>query len=383
MTSADRIRYNPLVMFLPRTVYTGGERYLAEIATYMRRRGVPIEPIYRERSSERRRGLHLMMECLLANVRLFRYARRLGTLSGRVLFQGFHLHPRLWLFNVLVRLTSGRPRTVVLMQLALVYHTALKHRWARWLDAFTVRIFLRQASLILTNSEFTRQEVLSLGIDPSKVNVIHCGHEGIREPASKERRIFEEERPRILFVGQCAEYKGVEFLLRAMAMLSHRGAALDMVGNTAAEPEYFIRLKSIYETLGLQDRVTFHGHMADREALAGFYRRADLFVLPSLVEGFGIVLLDAMSFGLPIVATRAGAIPELVKENVNGLLVPAADPAALAGAIDRMLDAPIVRAQYGQAGYRFIQDHHEFYSWEAVGERAFRLMRPLLEETHP
>jgi len=247
-----------------------------------------------------------------------------------------------------------------------------------------ISIFLRQSSLILTNSEFNRQEVLSLGIDPSKVKVIYCGYEGTVQTRSVETQPSrQEEHPRrILFVGQCAEYKGVEFLLRAFPVLSDQQATLDVVGDIAAEPEYFTRLKHSVQELELQDRVTFYGHVNNREILAQFYKRADVFVLPSLVEGFGIVLLEAMSFGLPIVATRAGSIPELVKDGVNGLLVPPADPTALAEAIERLLDSPVLRKQYGQAGYDFVSNHCRFYSWEAVGERALQAMQTLLEEAN-
>jgi len=163
-----------------------------------------------------------------------------------------------------------------------------------------------------------------------------------------------------------------------MPMLSDQ-VTLDIVGDTAAEPGYYIKLQHLVKELGLESKVSFHGHVGDKAMLAQFYQRADVFVLPSVVEGFGIVLLDAMSFRLPIVATLVGAIPELVQHGVNGLLVPPANPTALAEAIRHLLDSPTLREQYGQAGHNFITERREFYSWEAVGERVLQAMQPLLE----
>lgn len=371
-----------LIIFLPQEVHTGGERYLVEVFNYLHSQGIRVEPIYLERSTEAKHGLALVLDCLIANLRFFRCVRQLGDLSNVIFFEDFHLHPRLWLFNLLVRLVSGRLRTVVLMQSALFHHSILRHRWARWMDEWAVRVFLRWASLILTNSEFTQREVLSLGIDPEKVKVIYCGYEDILAAKPTEARAIRQKKDpkRILFVGQCAEVKGIEFLLRAIPMFADQQATLDMVGNTAGEPKYFTRLRHIIKVLGLKDRVVFHGHISEKKVLSQFYKRADVFVLPSLVEGFGIVLLDAMSFGLPIVATRVGAIPELVKDDINGLLIQPADSPALSKAIGRLLNSPTLRKKYGKAGLDFVTNHSQFYSWEAVGVRMLKAIKPLLEE---
>ena len=371
-----------VVIFVPREVHTGGERYLMEVFEYLQRKGLHVEPIYIKQSDQERRGLSLVLNCLVDNYYYFSQAKKFGNLSNVLFFEDFHLHPRLWLFNILVRITTGRLRSVVLMQLALFYHKELKHRWVRWLNGLVVRPFLRKSSLIFTNSNFTKQEVLSLGIDSRKVKVIYCGYEGtLKGGASEANALEKKEQHHILFVGQCAEYKGVEFLLRAIPMLTDKGVILDVVGNTAGEPQYFSRLRQVVKELDLQDRVTFHGHINDIEKLALFYKSADLFVLPSLVEGFGIVLLDAMSFELPIVATKAGSIPELVKDGVNGILVPPADPLAISKAINHLLGSSTLREKYGQAGYDYVATHREFYSWEAVGGRALKEMQPLLKET--
>jgi glycosyltransferase involved in cell wall biosynthesis len=94
-------------------------------------------------------------------------------------------------------------------------------------------------------------------------------------------------------------------------------------------------------------RVTFHGAIS-HEVLGRFYSRANVFTFPSLYEGFGIVLAEAMQAGLPIVATRIGPVNEIVRKDENALLVPPADSAALAGAIRRLATDPALRDNFGR-----------------------------------
>lgn len=375
MKKANRQR---VAIFLSRQVHTGGERYLKEIYTYLKIHGISVEPIYMEGSGEGQHGVRLIFDCLLSNFRFFFQVRKLGDLSNIIIFEDFHLHPRLLLFNFLIYMTSKRLRTVVLVQSALFYHNALQRWWSRRLDKWAVEIFFRQASLILTNSVYAQQQVLSLGLNPNLVKVVYCGYDGMLITKSTAVRTNKKNNRRILFVGQCAYVKGIEYLLQATPLFSDKGAVIDVVGNTAGEPDYFLRLSKIINDLDLQKRVIFHGHISDKVGLAQFYQQADIFVLPSLMEGFGIVLLEAMSFGLPIIATKVGAIPEIIKDGKNGLLVPPADPLALAKAIDLLLRSPALRDQYGQTGYKFVAEHYKFYSWESVGERVLQALTPLL-----
>lgn len=377
MKKANRQR---IVIFLSRQVRAGGERYLMEVYTYLKNHGISVEPIYIECSNKGQHGVRLIFDCLLSNFRFFLQVRKLGDLSNIIFFEDFGFHPRLLLFNFFIYLTSRRLRAAVLVQSALFYHSALQRWWSRWLDKWAVQIIFRQASLILTNSEFVRQQVLSLGLNPNLLKVVYCGYDGMLTAKSTELRTNKKNNSnkRILFVGQCVYVKGIEFLLQATPLLSDKGAVIDVVGNMAGEPDYFLRLSKIVKDLDLQKRVIFHGHISDKAGLAQFYQQADIFVLSSLMEGFGIVLLEAMSFGLPIIATKVGAISELIKDGLNGLLVPPADPSALAKAIDLLLRSPALRDQYGQSGYKFVAEHYKFYSWESVGERVLQAMMPLL-----
>lgn len=371
-----------VIIFRCRDIHTGGERYLAEIHAYLERQGVKVIPLWLDGLPRWPRRLGLVADCLISNFWLFFHVRRLGDVSGALFFEDFHLHPRLWLCNELIRRRTRQLRLVILMQSSLFYHNAVQNLLSRKLDEWAIRLFFRQAVLILCNSKFSQSEVITAGISPTKTVIVHCGHEIALRPSPIHRQANPDGTYHLLFVGQCASVKGLEYLLQAVALLKGREVVLDIVGNTAAEPAYFIKLSNLVTQLGLADRVNFHGHVSDKAKLAQCYEEATIFVLPSLVEGFGIVLLDAMSFGLPIVATKVGAIPELVEDGVNGLLVSPADPAALAVTIDKLLTSPELRWEYGRNGLHLAQQDRDLYSWEAVGERVLQAIQPLLKETH-
>jgi glycosyltransferase involved in cell wall biosynthesis len=107
------------------------------------------------------------------------------------------------------------------------------------------------------------------------------------------------------------------------------------------------------------------GEVPDTDAVRDEYRAADIFCLPSLQEGFGIAFLEAMASGLPIVACRSAAVPEVVPDGEAGLLVPPDDPKALARALIRLLSDPLLRRRMGEAGMRKAREH----AWEEIARR--------------
>lgn len=146
------------------------------------------------------------------------------------------------------------------------------------------------------------------------------------------------EVPRILFVGRLVERKGLIYLISAMEVLKKRGirAELRIVG----EGPLMESLRNYAK--GLEDSVKFLGKVSSQE-LVEEYKNSDIFVLPSIVdsrgdtEGLGVVLLEALSFGLPVIASRVGGIPDIVENGKTGILVPEKDPMAIADAIVRLL----------------------------------------------
>lgn len=170
----------------------------------------------------------------------------------------------------------------------------------------------------------------------------------------------------LLFVGRLVRRKGVDRLLEALAALPDVPWRLEVVG---AGPELG-PLEERAARLGVADRVRFLGRVSD-EALVAAYRRATAFVLPATVdrradtEGLGVVLLEAMSHGLPVVATARGGIPDVVVDGETGFLVED-EVAALARGIARVLADPDAARVMGEAGRKRVR---AAFSWETIVER--------------
>ena len=130
-------------------------------------------------------------------------------------------------------------------------------------------------------------------------------------------------------------------------MLGDLPLKLDIVGDISFEPRYYEKMRQLAKQLNVAERITFHGAVS-HERLGVFYSTADIFTFPSLYEGFGIVLGEAMHAGLPIVTTRVGPINEIVREGENAVVVAPADSPALAGAIKTLAMDHDARRRFGQ-----------------------------------
>lgn len=156
------------------------------------------------------------------------------------------------------------------------------------------------------------------------------------------------EAGNLLYVGTIEHRKGLHLLVEALSHI-RRAYTLHIVG-TEVEPAYGEALQRQIASLGLQERIVFHGRVP-YDQLSDFYRRAELFVFPSQLEGYGMVLVEAMQHGLPIVAFDNTAMPYSITDGENGYLAPNRDTHAFAERIERVLGNPAERARI-QEGIR-------------------------------
>lgn len=231
------------------------------------------------------------------------------------------------------------------------------------LDRLLLRLSLqgvRRARRIITVSEFTRACVIStLGIDPSRVDAIHHGVDLHRfQRIEGARRIVQDRlgitipgnAAFVLSVGSDQPRKGLHDLARGVAELVRRGDAVHWI--KAGAPVFAPGRSALQQTvdeLGISGNVTFVDAVSDAD-LPVFYSAADVFVQPSLWEGFGLPVLEAMSCGAPVVSTRAASLPEVVRD--AGILVEPRNPPALANAIALILSHPDLARDYAQRGQR-------------------------------
>lgn len=169
--------------------------------------------------------------------------------------------------------------------------------------------------------------------------------------------------PRLLCVATLTPRKGHEVLLRALARIAGLPWHLKCVGSGARDVGHAARLRSLVVAFGLGERVDFVGELGD-EALATAYADADVFVLPSFYEGYGMVIDEALAHGLPIVSTRGGALAQTVPPEA-GLVVPPGDVDALADALQAVLTDGALRARL-RAGARL--QRARLRSWAQVAE---------------
>jgi glycosyltransferase involved in cell wall biosynthesis len=176
----------------------------------------------------------------------------------------------------------------------------------------------------------------------------------------------------VTMVGRLTRQKGIEDLLHAASFL--RDAVPDARFLILGQGELRVRLRRTVANLDLRENVRFLGFRRDVPRILA---ASDLMVLPSHWEGFGLVLLEAMAQGIPVVGTRVGAIPEVVADGETGLLVPPHDAETLATAILRMLTYPAIAREMGRAGRRRLEEH--FHIERAVTEH-IELYEELLAE---
>jgi len=209
-----------------------------------------------------------------------------------------------------------------------------KSWWRRLLVARCQTYLFRNAALAVTNSAFTAALTRRLAHSALPVVVAPPGLETAPLPALPPRGDGPLQL-NLLYVGEISRVKGLMRLVEALGHLPSLDYHLNIVGGHSQEPDYFGAVTAAISRLGINDRLTFHGY-ADRERLNQFYRQADILLVPSQCEGYGMVIAEGFCHGLPVIASATGAIPEIVAGGVNGLLVPPRDAGALASALSTL-----------------------------------------------
>ena len=242
-----------------------------------------------------------------------------------------------------------------------------------WLERWTAQF----TDCIVALTAADRDDHLLFGVgSPADFEVIHSGVEFPRALDTEmcRRRVrreldLEEGSLVVGTLGRLTAVKGQDDLLRAFATLlhAHQSARLLLVGEGEEEGN----LRRLAADLGVAEKVEFCGWKSDVFAALS---AMDLFALPSLNEGMGKALVEAMYVGLPVVATRVGGVPELVEEGVHGLLVPAGDPVRLAAALEDLASDPEKRHRFGSAGARRAASYSTAHMLQKISSMYERLM---------
>ncbi|WP_233509758.1 glycosyltransferase family 4 protein [Actinomadura craniellae] len=237
---------------------------------------------------------------------------------------------------------AHRLRLAVLVHLPLAGETGLAPDLARDLDA-RERATLRAAAVVLATSPWAARELVDRhGLDPDRVHAVPPGV----DPAPLAPGT--DGASRLLCVAAVIPRKGQDLLVRALGEVRDLPWECVCAGPLRRETGYVARLRRLIGELGLADRIRLAGpHTGER--LAELYAAADLVVLPSRGETYGMVVTEALARGIPVLATAVDAVPETLGRapdgGVPGLLAPPEDPVALAGALRRWFGEPALRRQ--------------------------------------
>ena len=221
---------------------------------------------------------------------------------------------------------------------------------AERMKQFLTKLTFRRAAHVVAFSRWVKDSLVTdYDIPEARITVNAPGADLQRWNLTESDRIASrgDSVPRVLFVGGDFRRKGGEALMRSAASMRGRWT-LDIVTREAVSDAETIPGVRIHRTL-----------KPDTPELFALYRAADIFVLPTLADTFGLAIIEAMAMRLPVIATRVGAIPEIVVHGETGLLIPTHSAEALAGAIEELVQDPERRRAMGAAGRSRVERHFD------------------------
>ncbi len=405
--SVCRVRVDLLTREYPPHVYGGAGVHVAELSNVLRRHvDVRVRCFDGPRGEDGVTGYTVPGALARANAALGTFGVDLemaGDVAGADL-----VHSHTWYANLgghLAGLLHGVPHVLSAHSLEPLRPWKAEQLGGGYaLSSWAERTAYEGAAGVIAVSAGMRDDILRVypQVDPAKVHVVHNGIDldGWRRPeretdvAVAERVVRElgvdPDRPAVVFVGRITRQKGLPYLLRAARSLPPE-VQLVLCAGAPDTPEIAAEVSGAVAQLQAERTgVVWIEQMLPRAELVAVLAASTVFVCPSVYEPLGIVNLEAMAVGLPVVGTATGGIPEVVDDGVTGVLVPIdqaddgtgtpLDPdrfvADLADALTRVVADPARAAEMGVAARRRVEEH---FAWDAIGERTLEVYRTVLD----
>jgi starch synthase len=308
-----------------------------------------------------------------------------GALQGREL-----VHSHTWYANLaghLAKLLYGVPHVMTAHSLEPLRPWKAEQLGGGYaLSSWAERTAIEAADAVVAVSGAMREDILSCypALDPARVHVIHNGidttlYRPDHGTEALTRIGLDPDRPYVLFVGRITRQKGVPHLLRAVRDVDP-AAQVVLCAGAPDTPEIDREFRDLYQELSrVREGVHWIPQMLPRPDVIQLLTHAAVFVCPSVYEPLGIVNLEAMACGTPVVASRVGGIPEVVEDGRTGVLVPVDDgfEPGLAHALDAVLGDPDAARRMGEAGRRRAVEE---FGWDAVARRTVRLYEEIAKQ---
>lgn len=234
------------------------------------------------------------------------------------------------------------------------------------------RYSAKRFNVIISVSEFVRRRLVQvLGENPPRHYTIYNGVDTnffspAEDSSETKRTLGVSGKYVLLYVGRLVQVKGLQELIKCLPAIREQVRNVSLVVCGEGEMEAELRSRAI--SLGVADCIDFRG-LVTQQSLPLYYNASDVVVVPSIREMMGIVLLEGMSMKKPIVASRVGGIPEIVKDMETGLLVPPLDTKALTDAVLRLQKDPELAAKMGENGRRIVETR---FTWERITGETMR-----------
>lgn len=323
-------------------------------------------------------GLGLFPEPMTFSIRAYRKIKELQPIHNfDVIHDNQGLGHGMLLMKHLLKIpvvaTIHHPVTVDRdLDLAAAPNWRWKMRLKRWYSFIGMQSFVaKRMDRVVTVSRKSAEDISrDFGVPMDRMRVVYNGTDG--DLFRQNGNVKKEPNSLITVNSGEGPIKGVEYLLKAMKLLRNGLVPkLTIVGCAVPGGRNF----NMVQEYGLEDIVTFTGRIDDDELVAR-YSASEVAVVPSLYEGFGFPATEAMACGLPVIASEAGALPEVMGEDsAAGISVPPADPEALAGAIKTLLTDAEARKRMGEAGRKRVENH---FCWRRAAEQTVSVYQELL-----
>jgi glycosyltransferase involved in cell wall biosynthesis len=349
---------------------SGGYLYDRKLVQHLRSRGDEVDIISLPWRPYGTGLLHNLSPALL---------RRLTRSSCQLLLQDELAHPSLFRLNHWLR------RRVSYPLVAIVHHLRCCEARPTWQNRLYRRVerqYLASVDGFIFNSHATRREVERLSETDRPALVAPPGGDNLPGGIPEGEVLKRAKAPgplRLIFVGNLIPRKGLHTLLDALASLANQDWLLTVVGSPDLDPHYARTISGRVAALGLAGRVSLPGTLTDKE-LADRLRESHLLAVPSSYEGFGIVYLEAMRFGLPVIAAAAGGAGEIVSHGVTGFLAPPGDAASLARYLTSLMQNRDLLAGMGLAALAQAASHP---TWEGSATKIRDFLRKMTLNLEP
>ncbi|WP_136482673.1 glycosyltransferase family 4 protein [Cognatitamlana onchidii] len=242
----------------------------------------------------------------------FIYSLKLNSfLNADVLITNSRMYPRQYLFLKILKIFSKNIKLIVIHH---HYNYKVKSGLTRKIHRYFELRFLKGFDLIIIPSRYVKNETKRL-FPEKALRLLEIAF----EKSSDLQVIKKHPEPNLLYIGTIESRKGIHLLIESLKEVKE-DFQLKLVGAFKNQDPYYLMLKSKIEEGHLEDKITFCGRVSD-EQMKDYLKEASIFVFPSLHEGYGMVMVEAMSYGLPVIAFNNSAIPFVIKDKHNGLLV--------------------------------------------------------------